>query len=48
MSRYVIAHDQFCQAFTRVNNANNKRWGEKAWVQGYSTGADIVTWGVPV
>ena len=32
-SRYVIAHDQFYQAFPSISTASNKRWGEKAWVQ---------------
>ena len=26
---------QFYQAFPRVSTASDKRWGEKAWVQGY-------------
>ena len=29
MSRYVIAHDQFYQAFPHINTASEKPWGEK-------------------
>ena len=29
MSRYIIARDQFFQAFPRVSTASNKCWGEK-------------------
>ena len=28
---------QFYQAFPRVSTANDKHWGEKAWVRGYET-----------
>ena len=35
MSRYITACDQFYQAFPQVGTASNKRWGEKAWIQGY-------------
>ena len=33
--RYVFVCDQFYQAFPCVSTASDKRWGEKAWVQGY-------------
>ena len=29
MSRYVIARDQFYQAFPRLSTASDKRWGKK-------------------
>ena len=29
----IIAHDQFYQAFPRVNTASDKHWGKKAWVR---------------
>jgi len=35
MSRCVIAHDQFYQAFPYISTASDKCWGEKAWVHGY-------------
>ena len=30
-TRYVIARDQFYQAFPHLSTTSNKRWGEKAW-----------------
>ena len=35
---------QLYQAFPRVSNASDKRWGEKAWVQGYITHTSSVGW----
>jgi len=35
MSSYVIARDQFYQTFPRISTANDKHWGEKAWVHYY-------------
>ena len=34
-SRYVIACDQYYQAFPHVSIASDKCWGDKAWVWGY-------------
>ena len=37
---------QFFQAFPRVSTASDKRWGEKAWVQGYRIATIyMVLWG---
>ena len=33
-SKYVIACDQFYQAFPCVGTTSDKRWGEKVWVRG--------------
>ena len=35
--RHATWH-QFYQAFPRVSTASDKRWGEKAWVRGYTLG----------
>ena len=32
MPRYVNAYEQFHQAFPHISTANNKHWGEKAWL----------------
>jgi len=32
MSRYVIEHDQYYQAFPHISTASNKHWGETDWV----------------
>jgi len=37
---------QFYQAFPRVSTASNKRWGEKAWVQGYSYSPECTSAGL--
>jgi len=33
---------QFYQAFPRISTASDKRWGEKAWVQGYCSCATVL------
>ena len=35
-SGYIIARDQFYQAFPCISTASDRCWGEKAWVRGYN------------
>jgi len=41
ISRYVIAWDQFYQAFPRVSTTSHERWAEKAWVCSCSLATSI-------
>ena len=43
MSRYITAHDQSYQAFSRASIKSNKHWGEKVWVRGNTQSRTITT-----